>query len=259
MPCSIKEVIEHVIRNPSHYPGPHLKCQPRTTRALAQLSCERQALLIWDAMCALLRENLNHHNSIVLRKFGTFSFEQKLGEVENKHGQQKTTCTLIPCFMPHDRLRTALTRYANKDAIQRNRSQFQQGPLKTIFLNENTIAAGCYYTTELVQRTLDALFAAIIDLTKRDEMLCLNFGVAKLRINHANLEAISCDPRLQSRLFEEVTKQKPLSDTWKKRSSSQSMREFIKRPPSAGRVAERELCRNLSVMSLDLNTCVKAN
>merc|ERR1719158_2536748 len=46
-------------------------------------------------MCALLRENLNHHNSIVLRKFGTFSFEQKLGEVENKHGQQKTTCTLI--------------------------------------------------------------------------------------------------------------------------------------------------------------------
>lgn len=263
MGCSIKEVVEHVLQNPTHYPGPFHAIQPRTTRSLPQLDTRRQMLLIWDAMSTQIRATMQQRNSVVLRKFGTFTFETQLPEVENKHGVRKTTSRLVPCFMPHEILRGALMRYNNKDKIRRNtHSSFQQGPLKTIFLNEAPLAAGCYFTSDLVKKTLEALFTGIVDLAKRSVTLCLDFGVAKIRIANQDLQAVSMDPRLSVTLHdvkEEKLKRPPsrLSDTWRSPSFPNVMMSFIERPSSAERVAKRELCRNISAMSLDFNSCVR--
>merc|ERR1719265_770477 len=215
-------------------------------------------LLIWDAMADHLRENLRAGRSVNVPQFGMFTFEPLISD--DPFGG-KTKVTLRPCFIINSDLREALYRYPGKEEIRtsgpKGSSVYQQGR-KVIYLNEVPIAAGCYYKQDVIRSALKALFMGIGDLIKRNYNLCLKFNGVTISILKRNLH-VKFDKELTEKVQETTIRQKPqlLSDTWRRAKLSDAMMNFIKRPNSPDVVAVRNRTKNLSILSLDMNSCVR--
>jgi len=269
-------LIEHVLRNPSYYPGSFHDQHPRTTRSLPRLSKDRQILLIWEAMSSYLREMISQQKSVVLRKLGTFTFETSQTVMNtDPSGLTRHGYRLKLCFVLHERLKNALSRHREKHAVRRtaDRSSFQLGPLTTVFLNEAPLAAGCYYTPTLVRDTLRELFNAIVELAQRGYELNLNFGVAKIHIQSQDLISVKPSSDLifdfkdtfQMRASTRSStpcgsstarnSRNSTSDTWRSANLSTSMMNFLERPRSADIINRARQSRQIGILSLDMNSC----
>lgn len=296
----VKQLVEHVLENPKHYPGPHNVSQPRTSQGLAALDTTRQLLLIWEAMSNHLRENLEAGRSVNVPNFGTFTFEPlvleddyprsgrstprggretpRSGRETPRGGREtprggrdspfsrcetprgSTKVQLRPCFIVNSALKEALYRYPGKEEIRTGpagSSVYQQGR-KVIFLNDVPIAAGCYYKSDVIKSGLRALFQGAGDLVKRNYNVRLDFNGVSVIVQNRNLH-VKFDPAVTQMVQSTTVRQKsqPLSDTWRCAKLSTSMMNFIERPNSPEVVAMRNRTANLSILSLDMNSCVR--
>lgn len=254
----VKQLVQHVLDNPKHYPGPHNLSQPRTSQGLAPLDTTRQLLLIWDAMSQHLREQLEGGRSVNVQGFGTFTFEPLVVD-DPFNPKARSEVRLRPCFVVHKELKEALYRYPGKEEMRTSPNEgsiYQQGR-RVVFLNEVPLAAGCYYKTNVIKSALKAVFAAVVDLAKRDYNLSLDFSGTQVNIQRRNL-SVKFSPNLTQVVQETAKppKPQPLSDTWKSGNNlSSSMLNFIERPKSAEMVEMKNRTATLSVLSLDMSSC----
>jgi len=257
----VKQLVQHVLNNPKHYPGPHNFAQPRTSQGLAALDTTRQMMLIWDAMSQHMLEQLESGKSVNVQGFGTFTFEPLVLQ-DPSNPKARSEIGLRPCFVVHQSLREALIRYPGKEEIRTgpNEGSIFQQARRVVFLNEVPIAAGCYYKTDVIKSATKALFSAVVDLANRDYNLSLDFGGSiKVNIQNRNL-TVNYKPSL-TRTVQQSTRRAspaPLSDTWRSGKMSSTMLNFIERPKSPEMVAMRNRTATLKVLSLDMNSCVKA-
>lgn len=254
----VEQLVQHVLRNPKHYPGPHNLSQPRTSQGLSPLDTTRQTMLIWEAMSEHLRETLESGRSVSVQGFGTFTFESLVTD-DPANPKARSAVALRPCFVVHTVLKEALYRYPGKEELRTSPNEgsiYQQGR-KVVFLNEVPIAAGCYYKTEVIRSTLRALFAAVVDLAKRDYNLSLDFRGVQVNIQNRNL-TVRFARDLAANAGETVrpAKPRPLSDTWRSENLSSSMLNFLERPKSGDAVEKKNRTAKLSVLSLDMNSCL---
>jgi len=251
----VKQLVNHVLENPKHYPGPHNLSQPRTSHGLAPLDTTRQMLLIWDAMSNYIRENLEAGRSVNVPNFGTLTFEPILCEDPFSNKEQ---VKLRPCLIVNPALKETLYRFPAKEQIRtapNSGSVYQNGRGAT-FLNVKPIAAGCYYKQEVISSAIKSLFQGVIDLVKRDYNLHLDFNGLRIIIMNRNLTTKYDGDLVQTVQTTLVkTKPPPISRTWKSAKLSRSMMSFIDRPNSPEMVAMRNRTAHLSILSLDMNSC----
>ena len=116
-----------------------------------------------------------------MRGFGIFTFDistdlPKIATrtintshtIEEQRMERKHVHNIRPVFVIDPKLKAALTRHPGKDELEKPKSQasvYQKG-FQTIFCNPVPIAAACFIGKEIVDSTLNAIFNAVIDLTK---------------------------------------------------------------------------------------------
>eukprot|EP00392_Amoebophrya_sp_AT5.2_P000453 g454.t1 len=194
MVVRVTQIIQHMLKNPESYPGPHNKSQPRTSQAFQPLDPERQLRLIYDALVLRLKEllaegcrvfflievimaavafvSLIHvdKSSVSIENLGAFSFAPAWHNA--KYGPDFVS--KVPCFVPHKKLQVACPNY--KPSTQRLEldtqalTTAQSVPAKVRFLNEVLLvplASGCYYKAEVVKSAMKQFFIAVIDLAER--------------------------------------------------------------------------------------------
>lgn len=214
-------------------------------------------MLIWDAMSNHLRENLEAGRSVNVPGFGVFTFEP-ITHDDPMSG--KTRVQLRPCFIINGAIKASLYNYPGKEEIRAspNGSSVYQLARKVIFMNEVPIAAGCYYKTDLIKSALKALFSGIADLVKRSFDLKLDFNGVQVLVMNRNL-TVKFHRELTQTVQSTTARPKsvPVSATWRSAKLSTSMMNFIERPNSPDVVATRNRTANLSILSLDMNSCVK--
>ncbi|KFG60245.1 hypothetical protein TGRUB_243560 [Toxoplasma gondii RUB] len=193
-PIQVRGLVEHVLHLPLQYPGPHQESQRRVTEDLAPVDPTRQLLLIWDAMCDFLSEQVQQGKGVTIKDFGSFIFERrieatppKVPELGHAPGEKEA---VIPRFVVADTLMKELTRQNPKEDIRRQHisgSIFQTKRMTA--LNPVPIAAGCYMRRDLVASALSSMFRAIIDLVRTNYDLELNMKFAVIRIRD---RALTC-------------------------------------------------------------------
>lgn len=88
--------------------------------------------------------------------------------IEEQRLERKHVHKLRPVFVVDPKLKAVLARYPGKEELEKPKSQasvYQKG-FNTIYCNPVPIAAACFLGKEVVESTLNALFSAVIDLTK---------------------------------------------------------------------------------------------
>lgn len=269
MVVRVPELLAHVLRNPKAYPGPHNQPQERTSKGYQKLDPNRQLKLIWDGVIARLNELLIKGKSVNVPNLGAFSFVNVLHE--QRYGADKVGRK--PSFIPSNELKYACPNYNCKEELNVSPDALtsaQSLPNKVMVLNEVPIAAGCYYSVDIVRSAVRQIFSAIVDLAERGYELDLEMGDVKLIIHNRNVQAKfsdSCVNKLQVPIsigsFHSGTDAKEnlsgapprLSETWKRPEYSQAMSELLERPHSAEVHKTRVAVANLAVMSKDLTTC----
>ncbi|CBZ52038.1 conserved hypothetical protein [Neospora caninum Liverpool] len=196
-PVQVRGLVEHVLRLPLQYPGPHQESQGRVTEELAPTDPTRQLLLIWDAMCDFLSEKLQQGKGVTIKDFGSFLFERrievtppKIPELGHAAGEKEV---VIPRFVVADTLMKELTRQHPKEDIRRQHisgSIYQTKRMTA--LNPVPIAAGCYMRRDLVASAVTSMFRAIIDLVRTNYDLELNMKFATIRIKDRTLTCNFC-------------------------------------------------------------------
>ncbi|PFH36484.1 hypothetical protein BESB_046760 [Besnoitia besnoiti] len=191
--CTVRGLAEHVLGLPLQYPGVHQESQARVTQDLARTDPKRQLLLIWDAMCDFVSEQLQHGKGVTIKDFGSFVFERrleatppKIPELGHAPGEKEV---IIPRFVVSDTLMKELTRQRPKEDIRRQHisgSIFQTKKMTAI--NPVSIAAGCYMRRDLVASALTAMFRAIIDLVRTNYDLEINMKFAVISIKNRALK-----------------------------------------------------------------------
>lgn len=262
MVVRVPELVGHVLANPTAYPGCHTQAQERTSKGLQKLDPHRQLTLIWDALCARLKELLLAGDSVNVPHFGIFSFQNAITQVP--YGPSKIVRT--PCFVPCGELKTALPSYHGKEAVDLDQgaiSTAQAVPSKLKFLNEVPIASGCYYRVDVVRSGMKQLFKGLGDLAARDYEMEINMGFAKFWIAKRTVK-VSWAPEFMEEAMQPTKLSgaasagqggETLAETWKKPDFSKSMAQFIERPNSAETHGKRIATANIDVMSRDLTSC----
>lgn len=267
MVVRVPELIQHVLRNPNSYPGPHNQSQDRTSKGFQKIDTQRQLRLIWDAIITRLAELLQSGHSVAISQFGTFSYAPVWHE--SKYGPDYVSKT--PTFVPSNQLKAACPRYHCKELLDVDRgaiSSSQSVPNKVRFLNEVPIAGGCYYRADVVRSAVKQIFSAIVDLADRGYELELNMGAVLFKVKNRSLEAVferglmakhaqpdrvkSAHPTEKDHTLDALPS---LSSTWKTPEFSKSMAGFLERPASREVHSTRIGTANLAVMGKDLTTC----
>jgi len=261
MVVRVPELIQHVLRNPKSYPGPHNESQERTSKGVYKLDTTRQFRLIFDAMIIRLQELLHEGQGVSIPQFGTFVFAPVWHH--SKYGPDMVSKS--PVFVASHELKKACPAYSGKEQVDVDRgaiSSAQSVPTKVMFLNEVPIAGGCYYRVEVVRSAMKQLFTAILDLADRGYDLELDLGAVLFRVMKRNLEykftndliaAHKTPARVKGPGAQE--KGTVLSSTWKKPEFSAAMGTFLERPKSREVHDVRIATANLAVMGKDLTTC----
>ncbi|CAD7965479.1 unnamed protein product [Amoebophrya sp. A120] len=168
-------LIDHVLRNPVHYPGPHNAKSSRTTRGLPELEPYRQLELIWDGVGRYLKVSIEKGLSVYISKFGTISFRSHLQDAQTKYNRQ---LLLEPYFQPCDEMKEHLTKKVIKVVTENGAppTGIYDIPARVSYLNEKPIAAVCYLPLNVVHSGVRALFSGILDLVARNYPLRLEFN-----------------------------------------------------------------------------------
>ncbi|CEM00581.1 unnamed protein product [Vitrella brassicaformis CCMP3155] len=292
----IRGVVNFVLANPRIYPGPHTEPQPRTSQGLVPMDTTRQLLLIWDAFCDYLIENMEKANSVHIPNFGTFMFENivrvnrtgvlakdefTLSAIEPINRTHKQAAPdgmqyadmptyLRPdglearaCFNVDEKLKGVLHRFPGKEEFRREHncgSIYQQQKYMT-YLNPIPIATGCYLPPQVVQSGLDALFRAILDLIERHYTLEINFKCAYLKF--ANRTLTYTFSKRTKAIAQSVASTRPrhgvreVKTRWTEPHLSAAMMNYIHRPNSQGMRDHRLRNSRVGVMSIDLASCLQ--
>lgn len=176
---------------------------PRTTPALKPLEPLAQALIIWRAMIAYVQEKLENGKNINIRGFGAFAYDihtelPKIATrainvnntIEEQRMERKHIHSIKLVFVPDPKLRVALSRYHEKDMLEKPKSQasiYQKG-FASIYCNPVPIAAACFVGKDVVESTLNAIFSAMVDLTEYGRSMELRFGFSNIRIVNKDLK-----------------------------------------------------------------------
>mmetsp|Transcript_10684 Transcript_10684/g.26176 ORF Transcript_10684/g.26176 Transcript_10684/m.26176 type:complete len:274 (-) Transcript_10684:682-1503(-) len=171
----VNGIVDHVLRNPAHYPGPHNHKCARTTRGLPQLEPYRQLELIWDGVSRFLKVSIEKGLSVYISKFGTISFRSHLQDAQTKYARN---LHLEPYFQPCDEMKAFLTKKAIKVVTDQGAppTGIYDIPSRVCYLNEKPIAACCYLPVPVVQSGIRALFQGILDLCERNYPMRLEFS-----------------------------------------------------------------------------------
>jgi len=259
----LRQVIDFVLQNPKLYPGVHNAPNPRTSQGLPTLDPNRQMQLIWDGLCAFIKEKLDQGKSVNIPKFGAFTFESIVSQSGNVVNPRGYALRLRPCFVCGPELRETLYKFPGKEEITPSTGSIYQQGIKMNYVNPAPIAAGTYYRKEVVDACIKAIFLGIVDLSLRGYGMELDFtGFAKVRISDRNLhvffskgftfgaqESVMSWPE---RSDEE--KSKSISATWKTKDLSKAMMNFHPRPDSRHLMRSKTRTLQLGIMSLDMTT-----
>jgi len=257
------ELIQHVLRNPKSYPGPHNKVQERTSQGLQKLDTHRQLTLIWDAILSRLGELLAEGESVSIQNFGVFTTEG-LWKKQTRVGAGHDKVIRRPCFIPSKELKNAVPSWREKQEIDMTDSQAmtaaQSIPQATKFLNEVPIAAGCYLKVDVVKSAMKQIFIAILDLCERKYELEIDMGVCKFIAKTGKIDVIF-ETQHFVKTIQPTSPYKgrgeKLSEMWSKPAFSQSMAAFIERPKSPEVQAARIATSNLHIMSRDMTGLIR--
>ncbi|CAD7948450.1 unnamed protein product [Amoebophrya sp. A25] len=162
----VNGLIDHVLRNPIHYPGPHNHKSIRTTRGLPQLEPWRQLELIWEGVGRFVKMTIEKGQSVYISKFGTISFRSTLKDAQTRHSRR---LILDPYFQPCDEMKEHLTKKPIKVVTEKGAPPLgvYDIPARLCYLNEKPIAAVCYLPLSVVHSGIRNMFQAILDLTAR--------------------------------------------------------------------------------------------
>jgi len=145
----VRELIRWILDSPTAFPGPHQSPQPRTSRGLLPLDTNRQALLIWEAACLQVKENLQNQSSVFIQKFGLFTFKGDL----QANPEGRDMLRMKPVFVPDAHLQNVLKSQGPhikpEVRVSLDTSLFQSGSSRTVFLNDVPVAAGCYLNRDV--------------------------------------------------------------------------------------------------------------
>ncbi len=116
-----------------------------------------------------------------LRGFGIFAFDiatelprvatktiNTSHTIDEQRLERKHLHKIRPVFVVDPKLKAFLTRFPEKDQLEKPKSQasvYQKG-FNTIYCNPVPIAAACFLGKDVVESALQALFNAVADLTK---------------------------------------------------------------------------------------------
>lgn len=179
-------------------------------------------------MIEYVQEKLTNGKNVNIRGLGCFAYDinTDLPRIATDKIDTKTTLQeqrmerkhihkIGLVFVPDPKLKVALSRYHEKDRLEKPKSQasiYQKG-FASIYCNPVPIAAACFLGKDVVDSTLNAIFAAIIDLTNYGRSMELRFGFSNIRIVNKDLQ-VSFKPGfsrvLNKKEFEEKMRQ---SDT----------------------------------------------
>ncbi|PHJ23554.1 hypothetical protein CSUI_002594 [Cystoisospora suis] len=260
--ASVRGVVEHVLQLPLQYPGPHHESQPRAAEDLAPTDPTRQLLLIWDAMCDYVSEQLQQAKGVTIKDFGSFIFERgiavtsprvpELGHV----GREKEV--VFPRFLLAESLRQELTRQDTKEDIRRQHisgSVFQTK--KMTALNPVPIAAGCYMRQDVVASGLAAIFRAITELVRTNYDLEIDMKFAVIRIVNKRLRcAFSKVIRAAAQSTTDAGPFRdslPVSKRWRESHLSKSMVEYLGDPSPTSMTERRrktDILANTDLVSI---------
>jgi hypothetical protein len=116
-----------------------------------------------------------------MKGFGAFSYDIETelprvatkaintsNTIEDQRLERKHVHKLRPVFIVDSKLKALLSRYPGKEQLEKPKSQasvYQKG-FNSIYCNPVPIAAACFLGKEVVESTINAIFAAVADLTK---------------------------------------------------------------------------------------------
>ncbi|CAD7960466.1 unnamed protein product [Amoebophrya sp. A120] len=262
MVVRLPEIIQHVLANPTAYPGPFQQSQPRTSQAFQSLDPQRQMRLIVDALVLRLKELLSEGQSVSIDNLGAFSFASSWHL--SRYGPDFVSKT--PCFVPHKKLQAACTNYKPNsqrlDTDPHALTTAQSVPAKIKFLNEVPLASGCYYKTDVVKSAVKQFFTAVVDLADRGYDIDLDMDVVCIKVVNKNVKATfssgltgPCSEPKRPSTMAHSTKGMKLSESWAKPDYSAAMTSYLDRPKSREVQNLRVGTANLGIMGRDLTSC----
>uniref|UniRef100_A0A0G4I9G0 CCDC81 HU domain-containing protein n=1 Tax=Chromera velia CCMP2878 TaxID=1169474 RepID=A0A0G4I9G0_9ALVE len=264
-PVEVRGIVSHLLKNPHHYPGKHNTPQSRTSQGTNPLDSTRQLLLIWDAMCNYIQEQLEQSRSVCIQGLGTFTFEQHVTPTNTDSHFCKDRTILRPCFVCDPKLQDKLHRFRPKEELRgeyTNPGTVYQIGREVQYLNFAPIAAGCYVRPDVVRDAIRAMVKAVCNLVSRDYSLVLDFKFCQVRMLDRGLSFTfrqSIKGTAQNFLD---TKPKcgpevAVSRRWTTSHLSRSMMNYLPRPDSPNVTRKRSLTAQIGQLSLDLNSVDK--
>ncbi|KAF4657885.1 hypothetical protein FOL47_008248, partial [Perkinsus chesapeaki] len=185
----VPQLAEYVLSNPKFFPGLHNASQPRTSKGLQNLDPQRQLEAIWHAMSAYIQEILEAGRGVRIDHFGAFTFEPIVAPYGNPKNFRSSALRLRPCFVPDEKFKTTLRRYAGKEETPTRQGSIYQQGINVMYLNKVPIAAGLFLKTPVVADGVKALFKAVQDLSSRDYNLDLDFKFCRIQVLDGDLKA----------------------------------------------------------------------
>ncbi len=153
-------------------------------------------MIVWKAFCEYLKEKVTAYTGVNVKGFGAFTFEvqtelpkidfnsqrSKLKSFGELILEKKSTHKLRPCFMIDNKFKNLLTRFNNKEELNKPKSQssiFQKG-FQMSYCNPIPIAASCYLHKNVISDSLNSIFAAIYDLINLGKNITIKTGFCNI-------------------------------------------------------------------------------
>lgn len=160
-------------------------------------------LIIWKSFCEYLKEKVESYKGVNVKGFGAFTFEvaSELPKIGMDYKQaklksfgelileKKTTHKLRPCFVIDPKFKNLLARFQDKEELIKPKSQssvYQKG-FQMTYCNPIPIAASCYLNKNVVEDSLNSIFAAIYDLINVGRNIVLKTGFCNIYFMERNL------------------------------------------------------------------------
>jgi len=160
-------------------------------------------LIIWKAFCEYVKEKIVSYKGVNVKGFGAFTFEvqtdlPKFGINYDKAKmksfgelivEKKSTHKMRPCFVIDPKFKPLLGRFLDKEELIKPKSQssvFQKG-FQMTYCNSIPIAASCYLNRNVVEDSLNAIFAGVYDLVNLGKNISLKTGFCNINFVDRNL------------------------------------------------------------------------
>ncbi|CAD8146053.1 unnamed protein product [Paramecium octaurelia] len=259
---NISGIVDWILLHPIQYPGRHNHQQQRTLSIYRDLTTKDQFLLVINSLKELLQDCYSKGNSLHIHNFGTFSFEfigptsQAIPIKQSTQLKQlpKLYQNIRPCFIVDPYLQKQLSRYSQKDEINKSRgvgSIYNQGHA-TQFCNPQTLSNMCYVDKLTIESILKTFTQAINDLIRMGHDVNLDFGLSIINVKNKNLQYMFDEKFVnfmnQPEFTDNFLKSKPITcNIWKNEKSIQdkNLNEIYFAPCSPYSLVTNQKTKNL--------------